>query len=191
VGLEIRGSRLRKTASTGWGNAGALSTRAINSGFVEMVVAEKPTSRMIGLSHGNAGSSYTDIDYAIYPAYDNLLYVYENGNPPIPGVNYGAYAPGDRLKVRLQAGVVTYLKNDAVIYTSAVPPVLPLRLDAALYDQYGTIGGITYPGTAATDTLDPPVLTPGTNTYISAQNVAMTALTGPTRTARRRSTAGR
>jgi alpha-tubulin suppressor-like RCC1 family protein len=178
VGLEVRGSRLRKTASAGWGNAGAASTRAIDSGFVEMVVAEWATRRAIGLSHGNASASYTDIDYALYLSNDNLLYVYENGTPK--GSNHGAYVSGDRLKVRVQAGVVTYLKNDVLIYTSAVAPVLPLRLDAALNEVGATIGAITYPGAAAIDTLDAPVLAPGTNTYTSAQNVSMTALTGAT-----------
>ncbi|MET0553063.1 MAG: chitobiase/beta-hexosaminidase C-terminal domain-containing protein, partial [Vicinamibacteria bacterium] len=181
VGVEIRGNRLQKTAAAGWGNAGAYSTRAINSGFVEMVVAEKQTGRMLGLSHGNAGSSYTDIDYAIYPANDNLLYVYENVGPTShQRGQFGSYAPGDRLKVRLQSGVVTYLKNDVVIYTSAIAPILPLRLDAALLDTGATIGAITYPGAAAVDTLDPPVLAPGTNTYTSPQNVTMAAATGAT-----------
>lgn len=179
VGLEIRGSRLWKTAGTTWGNAGAYSTRAIDSGFAEMVAAEKNTARMLGLSHGNTNASYADIDYAIYLRNDGLLDVYENvGANSYQRGPFGTYASGDRVKVRLQSGVVTYLKNDVVFYTSAVAPTLPLRLDAAVYETGGTLGSITYPGAAALDTLDPPVLAPGTNTYSTAQNVTMTAATG-------------
>ena len=177
VGVEIRGNRLAKTAALAWGNAAAFSTRAINSGFVEIVVAEKNTSRMIGLSHGNVSSSFTDIDYALYLRNDAALYVYENNVQKGP---FGAYASGDRLKVRLQSGVVTYLRNDVVFYTSLVAPILPLRLDAALSETGGTISGLTYPGAAAVDTLDAPLITPGTATYTAAQNVTMAALAGAT-----------
>ena len=141
-------------------------------------MAENNLSRMIGLSHGNVDNSYTDIDYAIYPHSTGLIYIYENGTQR--GTTWGSYVGGDRLKVRVQSGVVTYLKNDAVIYTSAVAPTLPLRLDAALHDTGATIGAITYPGAAAIDTLAPPALSPGTNTYGAAQNVTMTAVTGAT-----------
>ena len=43
-GIEIRGNRLRKTGSTGWGAASMISTRAISSGFVEMVYPQNGTS---------------------------------------------------------------------------------------------------------------------------------------------------
>ncbi len=68
VGVSISGSSLTKTASTAWGNAGAVSTQQIASGdgYVEITASETTTSRMLGLSNGNSSTAYEDIDFALY-----------------------------------------------------------------------------------------------------------------------------
>ena len=102
------------------------------------------------------------------------MYVCENSSC----TSFGAYATGDRLRVEVQAGVVRYRKNDALLYTSTIAPTLPLRVDAAMYSAGGTFVDEVYVGTAVQDQLDPPVLAPGTATYSVAQNVTMTAYLG-------------
>ena len=74
--------------------------------------------------------------------------------------------------------MVRYRKNDALLYTSAVVPVLPLRVDAAMYATGSTFMDEVHVGTAVQDQLDPPVLAPGTATYTAAQNVTITAFHG-------------
>ena len=80
VGATASGNSLTKTAATGWGNAGAVSTQAIASGdgYVEFTASETTTYRMLGLSNGNTNSNWDDIDYALYE-YAGQLQVYEAG----------------------------------------------------------------------------------------------------------------
>ena len=68
VGVTVTGNSLTKTAATGWGNAGAVSTQQIASGdgYVEFTASETTTYRMLGLSNGNTNASYEDIDFALY-----------------------------------------------------------------------------------------------------------------------------
>ncbi len=67
-GVSVSGNSLTKTATTGWGNAGAISTQQIASGdgYVELIASEATTSRMLGLSNGNSSTAYEDIDFALY-----------------------------------------------------------------------------------------------------------------------------
>jgi alpha-tubulin suppressor-like RCC1 family protein len=177
VGVQVAANGLAKTAAgAGW-DAGAVSTRAINSGHVEATASETNTYRMIGLSHGDSSASYTDIDFAIYPVADGTLHVYEGG--AYRG-QVGTYVTGDRLRVALEAGVVKYYKNGTLLYTSAVSPVLPLRIDSSFYNPGSSLLGVVLVGDAATDTLEAPVLSPGTGTYTSAQTITITAWTGST-----------
>jgi hypothetical protein len=123
---------LTRPVAGGW-TAGAVSTRGIASGDggVEYVVADSASYVMFGLSNGDTSGSYADIDYAIYtyPPTGQLM-VYEKG---VHRAGIGPYAPGDRLAVSLSAGVVSYSKNGALLFTSAAPPTFPLLLDVSLY----------------------------------------------------------
>jgi hypothetical protein len=67
VGVSVSGNSLTKTAATGWGNAGAVSTRAIASGdgYVEFVASATTSRRIVGLSNGDSNQSYTDVDFAV------------------------------------------------------------------------------------------------------------------------------
>ena len=177
VGMQTATNVLTKTAtSTDW-DAGTVSTRAINSGYVEATASETNTYRMIGLSHGDSSASYTDIDFAAYLVPGGSLHVYEKGN--YRG-QIGSYATGDRVRVGLEAGVVKYYKNGTLLYTSAVSPELPLRIDSSFYQPGSGLLNVVLVGDAATDTLDAPVFSPGTGVYTSAQTVTITAYTGST-----------
>ena len=175
VGVQAAANGLAKTATgTGW-DAGAASTRAINSGYVEATASETNTYRMIGLSHGDSSTSYTDIDFAAYLVADGSIHVYESG--AYRG-QIGTYATGDRLRVALEAGVVKYYKNGTLLYTSAVSPELPLRTDSSFYAPGSSVLNVVLVGDAATDTLETPVLSPGAGTYTAAQTITITAYAG-------------
>jgi len=123
-----------KTASDGWNNGGASSRTALPSGYdghADFVVPTNPGIAMFGLSNGDASGDYTLIDYAFYtyPA-TGQLQVFENGT--FRG-QFGAYAPGDGLRIAVEGGVVKYYWNSLNVYTSAAAPTFPLRIDTALY----------------------------------------------------------
>jgi alpha-tubulin suppressor-like RCC1 family protein len=175
--VGIFGTTLQKTSTPAAWTAGAASTRAINSGYVEFVASESNTSRMAGLSHGDMGVDYGDIDYAFYPANDGNLYIYEAG---VYRGYFGGYAPGDRLRVALGSGVVNYYRNGTLLRTSPVAPTLPLRADTSLAHAGATLLGVTLVGAAVTDTLEAPAFSPAAGTYYSPQSVAILAMGGST-----------
>jgi len=138
VGVDVSGNDLTKTAPAGWGNAGAISEQSIvaGDGYVELTASETNTGRMFGLSNGNPGESYTEIDYALQLASTGTLYVYENGTLQ---ANLGSYATGDALRVEVEAGLVKYKRNGTVLYTSSVLPTYPLIVDTAFNQAGGTL----------------------------------------------------
>jgi hypothetical protein len=137
VGVDVSGNSLTKTAATGWGNAGAVSTQQIDSGdgYVELTASETTTYRMFGLSNGNTNTSYTDIDFALYLSGGQLA-IYEGG--AYKG-NFGPFATGDTLRVGVVEGLVEYSRNGAVLYTSNGTPTYPLLVDTALYSINSTL----------------------------------------------------
>ena len=150
-GVLPTGDTLTRPVAGGW-TAGAISTRRIpsGSGGAEYTVADLASYVMFGLSRGDTDGSYADIDYAIYtyPPTSQLM-VFENGS--YRG-QFGAYAPGDRLRVSVEDGVVSYWKNGGLLYTSLTGPTYPLVLDVSLYT--GVIQGARLFGNLAS----PPVV---------------------------------
>jgi hypothetical protein len=114
-------------------------------GYAEFVVPADPGYAMFGLSHGDTDWGYVDIDFAFYtyPPTGQLM-VFENGT--YRGT-FGTYAAGDALRVAVAAGVVTYWRNGAVIFTSSQGPVYPLRVDTALYSTGAVVQDATLAGT--------------------------------------------
>jgi len=139
VGVSDSGGTLQRPTGSGW-NAGAVSTQTLTGdGYVEYQVSSLSDYVMFGLGTGDTDQGYGDIDYAIYtyPG-TGYLYIYEGGVYRTGG---GTYAVGDRLRVALEGGVVRYLRNGALLYTSTVAPTLPLDVDTSLYSAGATIFG--------------------------------------------------
>jgi hypothetical protein len=145
VGVSASGNSLTKTASTGWGNAGAASTKSLASGdgHVAFTVGETNAYRMIGLSNGNANANYTEIDFAIHLRGDGAVTILENG--ALRGI-FGTYAAGDTLQVAVVSGSVQYKKNGSLLYTSSQSFSYPLLVDTALYSQGATLTGVVISG---------------------------------------------
>ena len=137
VGASTSGSALTKTAAPGW-NAGAISTRAIaaGDGSVSFTTDEVATHKILGLSQGNPSTNYTDVAFGILLTGNARIYVYESGTPR---GTFGVYAAGDRFEVAVRGGVVQYLKNGTVFYTSGVAPSYPLLVDTALFTPGATL----------------------------------------------------
>ena len=137
AGVSASGNSLTKTGSTGW-DAGAASVQTIRDGYgyVEFTTTEATTNCMCGLSYGDSTQSYTDIDFAIHPQGTGGLVAYESGT--YRGT-FGTFAAGDRLRVEVWHGVVRYLNNGSVFYTSSSAPRYPLRVDTSLYETNSTL----------------------------------------------------
>jgi YD repeat-containing protein len=138
-GVSVNGATLAATG--GYWGAGASSTQMISSGdgYVEATIAETNTYRMIGLGNTDSNQSYTDIDYAWYPAADGNLYIYESGG--YVG-SFGPYAIGDGLRVAVEGGVVKYRKNGQLLYTSTHSPTYPLAVDTSFYNPGSTLNNV-------------------------------------------------
>jgi phosphatidylserine/phosphatidylglycerophosphate/cardiolipin synthase-like enzyme len=157
-GVTIDAGSLTKAATTtGW-DAGATSRQAIaaGDGYVEVTVTELTTARMFGLSRGDSDQGYVDIDFGLYPFWDGNLYLYEGGESK--GA-LGPYAPGDRLRVSVESGVVRYRRNGVLLRSSTRAPSYPLLLDTSLYSPGARLTSAVIAGVLAPD--QPPVASTG------------------------------
>jgi len=137
VGVAASGNDLSKTAPETTFNAGAVSVQALPAdGYVEFSSAEATTDKLAGLSMGNGGQGYKDIDFAIRLNASGRASVYEGG---VNRGGIGPYAAGDVFRVQAEAGVVTYWRNGNLRYTSALAPSFPLLVDTSLRTPGATI----------------------------------------------------
>jgi hypothetical protein len=104
---------------------------------------------MFGIANGDSDRGYADIDYAFYTyPPTGLLTVYEKGTSK---ASLGAYAAGDKLRISIwSGGLVSYWLNGALAYTSAQPPVFPLRVDTS----FNNIGAIVQDAVLAGNLID-------------------------------------
>ncbi len=161
----------KSTTAAAW-DAGAISTMGLGpgEGYFEIPAAAGSPIAMVGLSHGNSGAGYSDIDYALYFA-SGTLYIFEGG------LNRGSFGPllaADRLRVSVESGVVTYRKNGALIYTSAVAPAYPLLVDSSLHSSGAWISGAVLSGSLIQVAVAKPTLSVGSGLYQTAQTVTVT-----------------
>jgi len=129
------------------GNAGAVSVQTLaGDGYVEFTTGEATTAKMAGLSVGDSGQAYGDIDFAIHLKATGRVGVYEGG--VLRGGNFTTYVAGDLFRIEAKAGVVTYARNGAVFYTSALAPSFPLGVDTSFYTPGSTINDVNLVSTS-------------------------------------------
>jgi RHS repeat-associated protein len=100
---------------------------------------------MFGLSSGDAGQNYTDIDFAVYLSGGGAgtITIFEAGtNKGTPGT----FTTGDVIRVAVDSGVVKYKKNGTTFYTSSVSPTYPLNADTSLYSNGSTLNNAKISG---------------------------------------------
>ena len=118
VNTSINGATATYTGS-GW-NAVAQTNETITLGeSVEWTTTGY--SGMGGIGKGNLGSSYQDIDYAIYHHSSGTTYnIHESGTNPL-GNQTSAWNSSTVWKIAIDgSGIVTYYKDGVLIYTSSV-----------------------------------------------------------------------
>ena len=129
VNVTVSGSTITKSGGCNscW-DAGAVSqqTIAAGDGSVQFTISSG-ASLSVGLSHGNAGTSASEIAFGLrfFPGY---VEVRESG---VYKADWTLIA-GAVHKVAVEGGVVKYFQNGALKYTSAVAPAYPLLVDATL-----------------------------------------------------------
>jgi len=120
---------------TGWNKSATFGILPSNTDGVLSFTYEGGSSSPTGMAGFNSDpttdSSYSSIDYAMYFTNGGNVRVYENGS--YKGIVSSSIAVGDLMEVKRIAGVVTYYKNGALIYTSAVLSIGALHFDCSLY----------------------------------------------------------
>ena len=143
VGVSVSGNSLTKTASSSWGNSGAVSTVQLDWGpaYVEFTAGATTGSAVCGLSYGDGGQNWSDIDFGVYLRSDAQVEIRQSGGGGSGGA-IGSYVMGDRFRVEAEPGVVRYRQNGVVIYTSTTSPKFPLLVDTALGNTGSTINDV-------------------------------------------------
>jgi hypothetical protein len=140
VNVLVADADIEKDAGgAGW-NAGAISQERVmpgEDGYVEWKVDQNNKSCICGLNYRSAAATQADIDYGLQTDATGQLRIYEKGVQR--GTTYGSYTASDSFRVSVDDGVVTYWHKPSagswtMIYTSAVAPSFPLRMDASIYD---------------------------------------------------------
>ena len=139
VGVSVLTDDLTKTGPAGWNSGASTSGSLAADGYVEFTTAEANTAKMAGLSNGDTGQSFGEIDFAIYLTSSGKVYIYENG------VNrglVGTYAADDVFSVENVGGVVTYFQNNLPLAGSMGVVTSPLRFDCSMYTNGATLNDI-------------------------------------------------
>jgi RHS repeat-associated protein len=140
--VTVTGSSLSKSVATNAWDAGANSSKAIVSGdgYVEMTVTETNKDRFFGLSDSETTVTYEDVDFAVRPYSNGVVYCYEPGTN---GAFCGYYSPGDKLRIAIEGGAVKYYlisgSTSSLVYTATHAPAYPMAADAAIYSSGGTV----------------------------------------------------
>ncbi len=159
-GVTLSAGGVQKTAVTGW-NAGSVSTQALLSGdgYVEFTTSENTLGKRIGLSR-RAGHDYSDIDYQfsfpIIGLTDMAIERYESGTQVGPTRTFGPYAIGDRFRLGIEGGKLTYRRNGILLFQDPVAltdAAYPLMVNTSMYDTgsrfentsiFGSLGSSGY-----------------------------------------------
>ena len=176
VNATVTGNVLQKTSGfDGVDDAGGTSQQQLTAGdgHVQFTVGETNTFWLAGLSHGNQGTGYADIDFAFRFNGAGWADVLENG---IYAGGDTPYAAGDVFRVAVVGGRVQYFRNGTFLRESARTPVYPLLLDVALGSLGATVRNAVLgftpapsPGGGFIETAGSPALRPRfTRTQIDA-----------------------
>jgi hypothetical protein len=135
---------LTKTATTGWGNAGAVSQNSLpanTDGGISWTIPTGPldaTFYMLGLSQSSPDNSWNSVQYGLYYA-GGQVYVY------LSGTNQGFYGnvqPGDRLSVLRTGGTVNFYRNNKSFFGAQAPANVPLIADLAMFSSGARVQGL-------------------------------------------------
>ena len=156
IGVTIGPGSVRKIDVIGW-NAGSVSVRALLSGdgYLEFSVPENLFGKRIGLSRGNPGNQPSDIAYQLsFPSAgsneDIAVAEYISGSQVGPARSFASYMAGDRFRIGVEGGRVTYRRNGVLLYQNPTPLTAadyPLLFNTSLFDTGAAFENVTASGT--------------------------------------------
>lgn len=131
------GALLTKTGGGNNWNAGAVSGGGIGDyGYAETVVTQTDRERLFGLNSTENGYSQNAVNFAFHLRNNGTLRIREGGSNR---GNAGNYNSGDTLRVLVENGTVSYLKNSEVLYVSNAAPDFPLFVKTVFRHSGGEI----------------------------------------------------
>lgn len=134
-GVAPSPSQTATDLNLGW-NAGARSVKTVTGDAIaNFSVPVGVLGVIIGLKPGGHRIGFSEIPHALYFAKD-IYRVYELGILKFSG---GLFATSDAFSIRRVAGVVSYIKNNVVVYTSAAPSTGAAVLSCTLYGGGDTV----------------------------------------------------
>ena len=147
VNAAVNGNSIRKTGGCdGCFDAGAFSSQQIDGtddyAEVEFTATDTSLLRVAGLTHATSGTTPEAIDFGIR-LQGGYAEVRENGLYRAST----AFAAGDSLRIAINAGTVSYLRNGVPFYTSANAPVYPLAFAVALANLDAAVEKVSITGT--------------------------------------------
>lgn len=135
------GNTFTRDSGIAW-DAGFTSVETFTNGwYMEYTISSLSSSIMIGFNHGTNDNGYTNIDFAVYQA-SNQLTVYENGSSK--GVIFAGVAVGNVIRVIIYNNKIYVARGVTLLYTSATTPTLPMYIDATVSKSGGEIQNIVY-----------------------------------------------
>lgn len=143
VSALATGNRLAtNSSSSGFGTSGAASVQQLaagQSGWLEVVVSETTTQRMIGFNDANPDANFTNIDFALYLS-GTTLGVYENGTSKYTLLN--GIASGDVLRIERNGTAIVYKKNGVAFGPNNSTSNTMLMVDASFNHNTGVLVGV-------------------------------------------------
>jgi hypothetical protein len=146
---DSAGTIRRNGGCDGCTDSGAASEQRItNTGYLEFAPTVESTLRFIGLSDRNNDNTAADVDFGLR-LQGNVAEVRENGAYR----SETSFTAGDVLRVNVENGKVSYLRNGSVFYTSTTTPAASLRADTALYSAAASVGNVKISASAPSNSI--------------------------------------
>jgi hypothetical protein len=137
TGCTVGSDSIYKTSATpGW-NAGGSSMYALSGdGQLDFTVVHVADSVLGGLSHVDSGPSDLTVDFA-FKVVAGSWSVLESGTVKASGAGL---VDTDSFTINVTSGVVTYLINGSLVYTSLIAPTFPLYFDSSISSVGAYVG---------------------------------------------------
>ncbi len=173
TGITQSATSLTKTATDGWGNAGAASNSILDTlqnGWIQYKVNNLSDILAFGFSANNVDAHYNSINYAVMINAGQLS-VYNQGQ--LVG-SYGAVAVNDSIRIARIGNILFFTKNKGIFYNQEVDGKQPVAGDVALYSQ-GIVFELKSSFAQPCDTNLNVIATPASQTVCSGQTAIITA----------------
>jgi len=141
IEVDNLGSAMKVNGINAW-DAGVFSYNTVqNGGYVDFVIREEASSRIMGLAYENESiNSINTIDYGFNLGSGSLINIYESGTNL---GNIGRYYTGDTLRIMVKDSTVNYIQNGNIIFKSKLSTIAPLHVKAVLRYDSSSTGPVT------------------------------------------------